>query len=700
MQSIIESKNPKNGLSKQACQQLVQDILTTNHEDIISIPWLSQAILEYQSHPKISQFRVEHQSKIQDMIQFLNQQFKSVVVFGWDAQWMNEITEIVQKFKYPVDWIIPGLSNQKMTVAVHELALIPDLVLSSNLSEFVVNQCMNQKDEIQLVINHLKDRTDQPLLVVPNQQIMQQIEFVAAKLAIHIDTQAAVPLSKTKKGEWLIALIAYINQPTVSSLTHLVALSSPQLNKGLKTIIANIQHHAGVKLASSAVLPLILKNIPKDHPFQHILSLKSLEEIQLFWQNQSNAFTTDKAGYHAYQTHHQIQDILNEAVQQKKHPFKYVQFLLKYRSLTLVQSDARIRCIAPESIARYFDQPIWVMGFGEWSWSKPKKAGYLSVEQLGQSDIDNHCRRAFGHWALTHPKLLGVSYAGTIDGKQNFPLEGMPVISKPVQLIKKNQQPLQRSAAATVNPTTVLKSSPSKLQHYQKCPYSYYLHHVLGIKNTSEKQTDSQIMGILIHDAIEQIIKTDGSVNDDLSLHLNTTLTPLIADSLKKRIQDQWPLTDFISFCVTDGGKIKTEIPLSLDIDGHSIEGRADVLVTRPDSIAIIDIKTGQLPTKVAVKTFEDVQLGLYIWMLNQTKQVSAHYFTKNNTLKTMLDSADDDFLELFSAFKGRIKTIIKNIQSGMFSPEQAMVKTNVQANTCRTCNYYSICHYPERHQR
>ena len=103
----------------------------------------------------------------------------------------------------------------------------------------------------------------------------------------------------------------------------------------------------------------------------------------------------------------------------------------------MVQSDARIRCIAPESIARYFDQPIWVMGFGEWSWSKPKKAGYLSVEQLGQSDIDNHCRRAFGHWALTHPKLLGVSYAGTIDGKQNFPLEGMPVISKPVQLIKK-----------------------------------------------------------------------------------------------------------------------------------------------------------------------------------------------------------------------------------------------------------------------
>ena len=113
-----------------------------------------------------------------------------------------------------------------------------------------------------------------------------------------------------------------------------------------------------------------------------------------------------------------------------------------------------------------------------------------------------------------------------------------------------------------------------------------------------------------------------------------------------------------------------------------------------------IDIKTGQLPTKVAVKTFEDIQLGLYLWMLNQTKQVSAHYFTKNNTLKTMLDSSDNDFLELFLEFKGRIKTIILNIQSGMFLPEHALVKASARANACRTCNYYAICHYPDRHYR
>ena len=38
LQEIIESKNPKNGLSKQACKKLVNDIITTNHEHIISIP--------------------------------------------------------------------------------------------------------------------------------------------------------------------------------------------------------------------------------------------------------------------------------------------------------------------------------------------------------------------------------------------------------------------------------------------------------------------------------------------------------------------------------------------------------------------------------------------------------------------------------------------------------------------------------------
>ena len=356
--------------------------------------------------------------------------------------------------------------------------------------------------------------------------------------------------------------------------------------------------------------------------------------------------------------------------------------------------------VSPESIARYSDEPIWVMGIGEWSWAKPKKASYLTVEQMGQADLEDHCRRAFGHWALTHPVLLGASYAASIDGKQNFPLEGMPVTSEPIQSSKSTQDVYHRMASTDFSPLAFPKSSPSKLQQYQKCPYSYYLQHVLGIKNTAEKQTDSQVMGILIHEAIEQMIKENGATSRDLSLHLSQTMTPLIAESLKKRIQDQWPLTDFISFCVTDGGKISTETPLSLNIDGHTIEGRADVLVNRPDSIAIIDIKTGQLPTKVAVKTFEDIQLGLYVWMLNQTKQVNAHYFTKNNTLKSMLDSADDDFLELFSSFKGRIKSIIKNIQSGMFLPEHAMVKKSTQANACRTCNYYSICHYPERHHR
>ena len=45
-------------------QKLVNDNITTNHEHIISIPWLNQAILEYQNHPKIKQFGFEHQAKI------------------------------------------------------------------------------------------------------------------------------------------------------------------------------------------------------------------------------------------------------------------------------------------------------------------------------------------------------------------------------------------------------------------------------------------------------------------------------------------------------------------------------------------------------------------------------------------------------------------------------------------------------------
>ena len=258
--------------------------------------------------------------------------------------------------------------------------------------------------------------------------------------------------------------------------------------------------------------------------------------MQLFWRNQAHPFTSDKAGYHAYQTHQQIQDILDEAVNKKRSIYVYWVFT-STAIVKLVQSDAQIRCVSPESIARYSDEPIWVMGIGEWSWAKPKKASYLTVEQMGQADLEDHCRRAFGHWALTHPVLLGASYAASIDGKQNFPLEGMPVTSEPIQSSQSTQDVYHRMASTDFSPLAFPKSSPSKLQQYQKCPYSYYLQHVLGIKNTAEKQTDSQVMGILIHEAIEQMIKENGATSRDLSLHLSQTMTPLIAESLKNEFK-------------------------------------------------------------------------------------------------------------------------------------------------------------------
>ena len=100
------------------------------------------------------------------------------------------------------------------------------------------------------------------------------------------------------------------------------------------------------------------------------------------------------------------------------------------------------------------------------------------------------------------------------------------------------------------------------------------------------------------------------------------------------------------------------------------------------------------------INQYEDLQLGLYVWMLQKDTPLNAHYFGKKDQFKTMIDTESTDFNDYFSGLKDQVKAVIRGIQNGDYSPDQSLAKASFQANQCRLCDYYVACHFPKRHQR
>ena len=211
--------------------------------------------------------------------------------------------------------------------------------------------------------------------------------------------------------------------------------------------------------------------------------------------------------------------------------------------------------------------------------------------------------------------------------------------------------------------------------------------------------SDYQVLGIMIHQVIEAMVQQKDSTQLGISNWIDSNLNPLMAGVIKTKIANHWPLDDFINFCYSAGDPA-TEVTLRNIIDDQEIEGRADIIINNNLETHLIDIKTGRPASKTDIKTYEDIQLGVYIWLLNSNSAIKAHYYCKNNDLKTMLDTDGDDFNAYFDGLKDQIKILILNIKEGNYSPHNALAKPSYQANQCRLCDYYSVCHYPKRHQR
>ena len=85
--------------------------------------------------------------------------------------------------------------------------------------------------------------------------------------------------------------------------------------------------------------------------------------------------------------------------------------------------------------------------------------------------------------------------------------------------------------------------------------------------------------------------------------------------------------------------------------------------------------------------------------MIDTNKPMNAYYFSKNQ-LKPMIKADDNDIDQILDGVKSRAMDLINAIKAGQFLPGESISSPMHHANQCRVCDYYKVCHSPDRHQR
>ncbi|MEK9727785.1 MAG: PD-(D/E)XK nuclease family protein [Candidatus Margulisiibacteriota bacterium] len=699
----VQKKAPPGAFSKKALEQLSNEILTQQErviEQFQSVHWLMDAINEYLTHETFKNIKAKEDEQIKAMATWINQQYDQVIFFGWDDTYLSIIERLVQQLKHPIKWLMPAEISASVYTCLNELTENEKQPFSPvSFKDTIINEFPTAIDEVKMVLNTLKKREGQTVLVIPNDHLRSLVQAEALIQSIDIADDPGITLDQTSLGKFILVAINYIKNPTFTRFKAMIFTYPFKGSNELKQSIRQLEAAFGFKIKPEAALSHLLTKQSEVSPLHDLASIKNMNDILKQLQSKKVSFDTTNKKFRIFSIFNQCEALIQNALNHP-HPERYLTFMIRKSNLKFNPQKSGLICITPETMGRYFDYPMWLMGLGDYSWSKKTTQTFIAIDGQNSSEKSVQLRMGFAVWGLSSPKFLGASMSEYFNNQEDQLLEGIQLSRN--KIIKKIHQKQSYSRdVPQLHPISInSKLSPSRLQLYQRCPYAFYLKNQLKLTSNAESSSDLQQVGIIIHQLIEQMVQKKTSQTQQIVEWTQKHLNPLMQKIIQTKINNEWPLDDFITFCHEGNGDIKTEEVLQISVDDQVIEGRADIVVMNQNQINVIDVKTGKPPSKADVKNYEDIQLGLYLWMLLDKKQVSAHYYTKNNQLKTMFNDDDPTFQPLLDGLKERIKTLIQNIKSNLFLPEKAVASRTSHANQCRICDYYVVCHSKLRHQR
>ena len=252
-----------------------------------------------------------------------------------------------------------------------------------------------------------------------------------------------------------------------------------------------------------------------------------------------------------------------------------------------------------------------------------------------------------------------------------------------------------------------LKISASQYQTLLNCAYQYLSNYILSLRDTDlSEDFDASDFGLLVHQSLErfhfdtnanEVIEFSSDNRNDLIDRLTQTSTltfqqALFPNTVIQGWLQRWitNIPAYINWQIQRSetwtpklGEHKYNRPLDNSV---TLEGRIDRIDIQQQDHALIDYKSGGLPSDKSVKAGEAVQLPFYA-LLDQ-KAIRAEYLElgKQGTVTSKAVLHADELNELKSKNAERLSSLIKKIT------DQRTLPAHGKDSDCKLCDYEGLC--------
>lgn len=666
-----------------------------------TIEWLHTVVELVINGRAFRQWRDARNAQLKRASHWINHHCDAIIFIGVGDGFESSMRQLVQwvSSDVAVHWIALGVgesrSVDRQSWGRHGL-LFPQVSFPHIMHEFETMDV-----ECQAVVDQINQNPGQDVLVVvPSRDYQQCLMSMCHRYKIAVDSDQPIRLADTAIGWWWELVITWVRSQKLADfqaiLRHPMMHGYGDIAKRLRHRLEKAPYYLSGDDAMWQTNADIFAN--GDERIQQLFGWRigkvSMPDCIAIHKGLMPAYSELRHTYRDYLACHRMLEAMVLGNEQR--PMRYIPYILT-QTLVETMPTSSVRCCLPDQVFQWPDMPIMVCGVGEESWRKISTTGhYLNHALDNRRDDDQY--RGFRRWMLSLPSVVWVSSCSFWRHSVNPTPSDIDMCVRSVSTARQPSQVYtRRSLHLTHSVPMIAQASPSSLEHYQSCPYAYFLKRHLGI--TVPVSNEYLVFGTLFHRALDIVLTHQKLCWSVIQHNMADTCNALTLQVVWLRLNsDEWQVSDLIHTLTT--GQIDTESAHEISVGGIGIRGRMDILHRSQSGVRIIDVKTGTPPSLAHMRRCESIQLGLYACMIGDSV-VGASYFSKKNGLKDMLSMENmrhqlqlSDYLP---TVKAHVNTLIQRQQENRYGAHDYMCNDAYHHQACQRCEYQSICYFERR---
>ena len=267
-----------------------------------------------------------------------------------------------------------------------------------------------------------------------------------------------------------------------------------------------------------------------------------------------------------------------------------------------------------------------------------------------------------------------------------------------------------RPSPATPDDLIPTKISATQYQTLIDCPYRYFAKYLLNVKpDDAVDDLDASEFGRLVHQSlydfhfdqngesnyrdIEFAVDTrDALINALKEISSKLFMRTSFPDAIKRGWLQRWlnNIPAYIDWTIERSHKWhpqQGEVTLENSLTtSTTLQGQIDRLDTGDDGVALIDFKTGAIPTKVSVSQGETVQLPFYALLSDKINQAEYLQLGDADGVKPKVKLNKEELEELGELHRARLAQIQNDLK------ENAPLAALGTERICRLCDFQGFC--------